>query len=208
MTDLPDSRLYLVLPQVFEPAGMATRLADVFSHVAIACVRIDLGAADEHAWTQAVNHAIGPCHDAEVALVVTDHFRLVEPLGLDGVHLSAAARTPVREVRKELGPDRIVGASAGASRHQGLVLAEAGADYVGLGPVGDAGALGDAERAGDELFQWWAEMIETPCVAEGGVTVEHAQRLSPWTDFVVPDSAIWQAPDAPEKLKAFEAALR
>ncbi len=45
----------------------------------------------------------------------------------------------MRDVRKALGADRIVGAFAGASRHKGMTLAEAGADYVAFGPVGEAG---------------------------------------------------------------------
>jgi thiamine-phosphate pyrophosphorylase len=133
----------------------------------------------------------------EVALVIADHHRLVVPLGLDGVHLGAS-RVPVREVRKVLGPDRIIGGFGGVSRHIGIALAEAGADYVALGPVGETGALGDGSRAEDALFQWWAEVIETPVVAEGGVTPDDAARLSPFADFVVPDPGVWTAPEGIE----------
>ena len=75
-----------------------------------------------------------------------------------------------------------------------MTLAEAGADYVSLGPVGDTGGLGDGSRAEDELFHWWAEMIETPVVAEGGVTPSDAARLAAYADFIVPDPAVWSAP--------------
>lgn len=183
-------------------------LSSALAATPVACVRLDLGAAAEEDWIRAANHVIGPCHAADVALVVTDHYRLVDALGLDGVHLSAAARTPLRDVRKELGDDRIVGAYAGASRHQGMVLGEAGADYVSFGPVGDTGSLGDDVRAEDEVFQWWGEMIETPSVAEGGVTVEDAARLSPHVDFVVPEQSIWEAPETvAARLQAFASAL-
>ena len=102
-----------------------------------------------------------------MALIVAEHWRLVAPLGLDGVHL-ASGRTPVRDARQALGRDRIVGAFAGASRHKGMTLADAGADYVAFGPAGETGLLGDEARAEDDLFRWWSEMIETPSVAEGG----------------------------------------
>lgn len=201
------SRLYLLLPRRFDPREFALRLTAVLAEVRTACVRLDLGEAPEEDWTEAVNHLIGPCHDVDVALVVTDHARLVEPLGLDGVHLSGT-RTPLRGVRDMLGPDRIVGAFAGASRHQGMVLAEAGADYVGIGPVGDTGVLSDAEPAGDALFAWWAEMIETPCIAEGGVSIEDAERLTAITDYVTPDVRIWDdEAQTIERLKAYEKVL-
>ena len=199
-------RLYLTLPDR-DPEALVPVLERVLSGVPVACVRLALGGeADEAAWTRAANHLAPICHTHDVALVVTDHFRLVAPLGLDGVHL-AASRTPLREVRKVLGPERIVGAAAGTSRHQGLVLAEAGADYVSFGPVRIEGALGDTTRADDDLFAWWSEMIETPCVAEGGVTLEDAVRLAATADFVVPGLAVWDEADPVATLAAFAEAL-
>ena len=195
MTEISDARLYLLLPPRFDPEEMRALLPRILAEVSVACVRLDLGPAPEEDWIRAANHLIEPCHAADVALVVTDHYRLAEALGLDGVHL-ANSRTPMREVRRALGNERIVGGWAGSSKHQGMVLAEAGADYVSLGPVGETGALGDDDRAEHELFTWWAEMIETPVIAEGGVTAEDAARLSPFTDYVVPSLAIWSDTEA------------
>lgn len=201
-------RLYLVIPALDDAEAMAGALGHALSEGHVACVRLDLGdAADEGAWTRAVNHLLPVCHGADVPLVIAEHHRLVAPLGLDGVHL-ARSRASVREVRKALGPDRIVGTFGGAERHRAMSLAEAGADYVALGPVRIDSALGDGQEAGDELFQWWAEMIETPVVAEGGVTVEDAARLGHVADFVVPDPAlVWDAPDPAAVVRAFAAAL-
>ena len=179
----------------------------ILAEVSVACVRLDLGPAPEEDWIRAANHVIEPCHHADVALVLTDHYRLAEQLGLDGVHL-ANTRTLLRDVRKALGPDRIVGGWAGASKHQSMILAEAGADYVSLGPVGDTGGLGDEVRADDALFAWWGEMIETPAVAEGGVSVTDAARLSPFIDYVVPDASVWADPDTTvARLKEYAAVL-
>jgi len=204
---LPAERLYLVTPQIVDPDPFGHHLEQVLSAVPVACLRVDLGDAAEAEWRSVLNHLIGPCHAHDVALIVTDHFRLVEPLGLDGVHLSHS-RMSVRDVRKELGKDRIVGAAAGTSRHQGLILAEAEADYVSFGPVGDTGVLGDDARAEDDLFAWWTEVVETQCVAEGGVSVEDAERLADITDFVVPDRRIWDdAATVIEVLKRYAAAL-
>ena len=143
-------------------------------------------------------------------LLVAEHWRLVVPLGLDGVHLGQGlgiGRTPLRDVRKALGAERIVGAFAGASRHRGMTLAEAGADYVAFGPVGETGLLGAEEHAPDELFEWWSEMIETPSVAEGAVTETDAARLAAFADFIVPDRRLWDDPNPVFRLAAFAAAL-
>ncbi len=187
------AQLYLVTPRAFDPAAFAAALEAALAAHPVACLRIDLGEAEEDTWRQAVNHLMPVAHAHEVALVVAEHHRLVGPLGLDGVHLRTS-RTPIREVRKKLGRERIIGAFAGASRHRGMTLAEAGADYVSLGPVAESGALGDGKLAGDDLFQWWAEMIETPVVAEGGLGPADAARLAPYADFLVPDPKIWADP--------------
>lgn len=205
MTDVPTERLYLVTPQSFDPEAFAPVLAAALAALPVACVRLDLGAAEEDAWRRAANHLIEPCHAADVALIITDHYRMVEPLGLDGVHLTG--RASVRDVRKALGKDRIVGAFAGVSRHDGMVLAEAGADYVAFGPVGETGTLGEDTRAEDDLFTWWAEMIETQSVAEGGVTPEDAARLADTADFIAPDRRVWDADNPIEALKPYAAAL-
>ena len=202
----PPARLYLVTPREFEPEPFATLLGRALAAHPVACLRLDLGAAPEEQWRAAANHLLPVAQAHEVALVIAEHHRLVVPLGLDGVHLGAS-RVPVREVRKALGPDRIVGASAGVSRHMGMTLANAGADYVTLGPVGETGALGDGSRAEDALFQWWAEVIETPLVAEGGVTPADAARLAPFADFVVPDPGVWTAPEGIEAALAPYAAV-
>ena len=209
MSTPPRARLYLVTPESMDPACFAPLLGRVLGTGAVACVRLDLGAAPEEEWRAAADHLLPVCHEADVALVVAEHWRLVQPLGLDGVHLGGAGsgRTPVREVRKALGADRIVGGFAGASRHRGMTLAEAGADYVAFGPVGETGLLGDDARAGDDLFAWWSEMIETPCVAEGGVSEADAARLAPVADFVVPDRRIWGEPDPGAAIAAFATAL-
>lgn len=206
MTAAPPPRIYLVTPPRLDPADWAPLLARLLAGQAVACVRLDLGTAPEDDWRQAANHLIGPCHDADVPLVVAGHPRLVEPLGLDGVHLGPGGGN-IRKLRKEFGPDRIIGAFAGASRHVAMSLAEAGADYVALGPVGDTGALGPEDRADDDLFAWWAEMIETPVVAEGGLTPADAARLAPHTDFIVPGPGLWQAADPVAALAEYVAAL-
>lgn len=193
----PESRLYLVTPAQLGAEALADAADRALGTGAVVCLRLDLGAAPEEAWREAAGRLLPVAGAHDVALVIADHYRLVEPLGLDGVHLGSS-RTPVREVRKALGGDRIVGVFAGASRHVGMTVADAGADYVALGPVGDVGALGDGTRAGDEVFEWWAEMIETPVVAEGGVMPEDAARLKDWADFVVPDLGVWEAPEGIE----------
>ena len=196
----PDAgpQLYLVTPGDFGDADTDTAAALLAAHP-VSCLRLALATTDETAWRRAATLLQPLCHARDVALVVTDHYRLVGPLGLDGVHL-ADRRTTVREARKTLGADAIVGAFVGTSRHDGMTAAEAGADYVAFGPVGDTGPLGDGTRADPDLFAWWAEMIETPVVAEGAIGPAEAASVAAHADFIVPDPALWRDADPAEAL--------
>lgn len=190
-----NAQIYLVTPERLAPEAMAELIARAIEAVDVACVRLDLGRlTDEDEWRRAANHLIPVCHGADIALIIAEHHRLVRPLGLDGVHLGIGTGS-VRAVRKELGGDAIIGAEGGTERHRAMSLAEAGADYVSLGPVADTGALGNGALAEPELFQWWSEMIETPVVAEGGIRAGTAAAIAPFAEFIVPDRRIWSDPD-------------
>ncbi|MGF1446491.1 MAG: thiamine phosphate synthase [Pikeienuella sp.] len=193
-------RLYLVTPTEIAPEALARITETLLASGTVACVRLDLGAAEDAAWIAAANALLPIAHSAEVPLLATDRADLVVSLGLDGVHLTRPG-SGIAALRKRLGKDRILGAFGGASRHMAMSLAEAGADYVALGPLHGDGAAEDA------LFAWWAEMIEIPCVAEGHATAEDAARLAETTDFIVPDPAIWTANDPASRLAAYAAAL-
>ena len=144
-------------------------------------------------------------HARDVALVIDQHLMMVERLGLDGVHLTDGARS-VRYARKELGPDPIVGAFCGTSRHDGMNAGEAGADYISFGPVG-ASALGDGSQVDPDLFDWWSKMIELPVVAEGALDADLIRQLAPVTDFFGIGDEVWGQDDPAAALGALISAM-
>ena len=195
MTDAP--QLYLMTPAGAQASTLGPQLAAVMEKFPVACLRIR-GGAEEDELGRLADLAREIAHSHDVAVVIDDHVQLAQRHGLDGVHLTAGPRG-IRSARKELGNDAIVGAFCGASRHDGLTAGEAGADYVSFGPIGDT-VLGRGEPAPLELFQWWSEMIEVPVVAEGAITRELIEQLSPITDFIAIGPEIWTHDDPVEVL--------
>lgn len=189
------ARFYLVTPPVLALEAFTDTLATLLDSEAIVCVRLGLAGASEEALMRAADTLRPVCHARDVPLVLTDHFRLVQPLGLDGVHLSDGPRQ-VKAARKALGADAIVGAHARASRHDGMNAAELGADYVSFGPVAPS-SLGDGTLAERDLFAWWSEMIEIPVVGEGGFSPDLAGTLAGELDFVALGDELWQHADNP-----------
>ena len=198
-------QIYLISPRDFELSSFSETLGAVLDARAIACVRLALASHDEDEVSRAADTLREVCHQRDVALVIDNHILLAERHGLDGVHLTDAARS-VRKARKQLGADAIVGAFCATSRHDGMSAGEAGADYVSFGPAG-ASTLEAGEQAEFEMFEWWSQMIEVPVVAEGALTTEVITHLAPVTDFFGVGEEIWKSDDPAAALRALLAPL-
>lgn len=193
MAENDHPQIYLITPPDFELEVFPDRLGAVLDAEEIACIRLALAGNDEDRIGRAADAVRQIAHDRDVAVVIETHLKLAERHGLDGVHLTDGARN-VREARKALGADAIVGTFCGTSRHEGMNAGEAGADYVAFGPVGET-ALGTGARAERDLFAWWSEVIEVPIVAEGGLTPAIAADFAPVSDFFGVGGEIWSADD-------------
>lgn len=197
---MPDApQLYLITPAGGQVSDLSALLGRLLDARPPACLRIP-GLGDESLLGRIADSVREIAHARDVAVVIDDHVRLAQRHGLDGVHLTDGARN-IRSARKELGPDAIVGAFCGSSRHDGMNAAEAGADYVSFGPIGQT-ALGHGEPAPLDLFRWWSDTIEVPVVAEGAITAALLAELMPACDFVALGAEIWGADDPLAALNA------
>lgn len=197
-------QIYLITPPAFELSEFLPRLASVLDGAEIACLRLALASQDEDRVSRTADAIREIAHDRDVALVIENHTGLVEKLGLDGVHLDGTRN--IRAARKTLGADAIVGSFVHTSRHDGMTAAEAGAEYVAFGPVGET-TLGSGETAPPDLFEWWSSMIEIPIVAEGSLDSALIETLAPVTDFFGVGEEIWWSDSPSAQLRSLTAAL-
>src|ERR1035438_9908 len=70
----------------------------------------------------------------QVKLILDDRADLIENIGFDGGHVDAGDLQPV-EVRRLLGPDRIIGTFGGGAAGMVPGILESTADYFSIGPV-------------------------------------------------------------------------
>lgn len=198
-------QIILVTPPELELATFPDLLLRCLDAVPVATLRLSLSARDEDRIARAADSLREIVHARDIPLVIDGHVLLAARLGLDGVHLLDGARS-VRKVRQDLGPDAILGAFCGGSRHDGMTAGELGADYVSFGPVGVTG-LGDGRRTERDVFEWWSEVIEIPVVAEGALDEDLVRDLAPVTDFFAFGPEIWNAEDPVARLRALDAAI-
>ena len=97
--------------------------------------------------------------------------------------------------RKQIGTDSIVGYGAGVSRHDAMIAAEGGADYVMLGPVAELDP---------ELLKWWQAVIETPLVVD--CVSDDLQTVAGVADFAMVSSGAFDG-DAVAAVRGFRAEL-
>ncbi len=206
MSDQDTPQIYLITPQEFELSGFPGQLAAILDALEIACVRLSLSTRDEDRIARSADQIRAVAHERDIPVLLDTHFRMVERLGLDGVHLTDGSRS-VRAVRKDLPDEAVLGAYCGASKHDGMTAGEIGADYIAFGPLADTG-LGDGTIADLDTFAWWSEMIELPVVAEGNLTAALIEQFAPVTDFFAIGAEIWDADDPLEALRSLTAPLK
>ncbi len=213
-SERPSAKLYLITPPRIEGAdNFVAMLKDVLSTGHITALQIRLKAADgtriDKNATRQLGGAIIPlAQSLGTAVFINDDVELAVELGADGVHLGRTDM-PVKEARALLSDDMIIGATCHDSRHLAMQAGEDGADYVAFGAFYPTRTKEAPTIATPDLLGWWQELMELPCVAIGGITVDNAAPLiEAGADFLAVSAGIWQHEDGPvAAAQAFAALL-
>ena len=115
------------------------------------------------------------------------------PISADGAHCATVAA--LKAALPQLKPERIAGAGGLATRHDAMLAAEQGADYVMFGEPDATGAR-PAFASIEEHVAWWAELFEIPCVGYAGSFNEIAPLVAAGADFVALGDFLWRDPNA------------
>ena len=116
------------------------------------------------------------CKEYKVPFVINDNVDIAIAMDADGVHVGQSDME-AGDVRKKLGPDKIVGVSA--STVEEAVLAEKrGADYLGVGAVFPTGSKDDAVDVSYDTLKAICEAVSIPVIAIGGISLENIHKLS------------------------------
>ncbi len=199
----PPTRLYLITPPQINLDEFVPTLEATLAAGDVACLQLRLKTADgmppDHELIAEAIAAIKPvalAHD--VAFLINDNPALAKEYDCDGVHIGQQDGT-VKQAREILGADKIIGVTCHNSRHLAMTAGEAGADYVAFGAFYPTQTKQVETTAELDLLSWWQEMMEPPCVAIGGISVDNAAPLvTAGADFLALSSGIWNYADGPE----------
>ena len=189
-TARPAQRLYLVTREI-EDAGEATRLlAAALAAADIAAVLLRLKEADERTLINRVKALVPSVQQAGAALVLDGHADIVARGGADGAHLTGIEAFTA--AAGSLKPDRIAGCGGLHTRHDAMLAAEQGADYVMFGEP-ERGRRPSFEAILDRV-EWWAEVFEIPCVAFAASLDEVSALAAAGADFIALGDWAWDDP--------------
>ncbi|MBV8821307.1 MAG: thiamine phosphate synthase, partial [Ktedonobacteraceae bacterium] len=116
-------------------------------------------------------------HERGVLFIVNDRIDVALAVDADGAHIGQGDDMPVQMARQLLGPQRILGVSAGNLTEAAAAVA-ADADYLSIGPICSTRAKADAGPAiGTHLIAELATRYTTPLIGIGGITATNAAEV-------------------------------
>ena len=134
------------------------------------------------------------CHRYHVPYVVNDSVEIALAIDADGVHVGQSD-IKGRNIRGLIGPDKILGISAGTVA-EAIAAEAAGADYIGVGAVFGTSTKKNARNLSVQKLMEITRAVSIPVVAIGGINATNLMELSgSGVDGVAVVSAIFGAED-------------
>ena len=189
----PAPRLYLATPRLADPSGFVRQLTVALDAGDVAAVLLRLAEVDERTLINCAKALAPPVQSKDAALLLDGRPDLVARAGADGAHLTGLAA--FTGAVGGLKPERIVGAGGLVTRHDAMLVAEQGADYVMFGEplVGDERPVQSGGRGPRRLV---GGSLEIPCVGFAGSVEEVAPLVAAGADFVALGDFLWRDPDS------------
>ena len=165
----------LHVPRLHVIADSAS-LADEAFRGGAPAVQVRIKGSSDAAVLAECKQIVAAAQRAQAVVIVNDRADIALAAGAHGVH-GGADDLPIAELRKLLGPTRLVGGTARdpdtALRHQ-----NDGASYVGVGPVyATATKDGLPELLGPAGVEKVAAAVDIPVIAIAGITAAQVPEL-------------------------------
>ena len=186
-------RLVLILPEGLEAAALKEALVAALKGGDVSSVilpQYDLSDVD---FQKRAAELVPLVQDAGAAALIAGDSRVAGRVKADGLHVTGPV-ADMAEAMERHSPKLIVGGGSAQERHTALELGELRPDYVFFGKL-DGDIKPEAHPKNLALGEWWASMIEIPCIVMGGTDLLSALAAAETgAEFVALRQAIFAAP--------------
>ncbi|MGK6311964.1 thiamine phosphate synthase [Neorhizobium sp. DT-125] len=186
-------RLVLIVPEGEDAAEVAKQLEEALSGGDVASVILPQYGLDDQAFQKRAEILVPIIQTAGAAALIAGDSRVAGRVKADGLHL-AGSPAELEEAIGKFAPKLIVGAGGAADRHQALEVGELRPDYIFFGKL-DGDIKPEAHPKNLALGEWWASMVEIPCIVMGGS--DHLSALAvaeTGAEFVALRTAVFSNP--------------
>jgi thiamine-phosphate pyrophosphorylase len=195
----PSNRCRLVL--IASPAGEVPATVEAIAKALkggdVASVLLAAFGATEEKFRDWAADAVPVIQAAGAAAVIVDDTQAAGRAKADGVHISGGKDVLADAVRK-FQPRWIVGTGVASSRHDALELGEERPDYFFAGKL-EGDAQPEPNPKALDLAEWWAAMIEIPCIVMAGYAPESVVLAAKaGAEFVAVNAAVFGGGRDPE----------
>lgn len=169
-------RLVLVTPEFREAAEAARIVGEALKGGDVASVIIPQYGADDTSFQKIAEALVPVVQQTGAAALVAGDSRVAGRARADGLHITGGV-AELGEAIEKFTPKLIVGGGNAQDRHKALEMGELQPDYVFFGKL-DGDIKPEAHPKNLALAEWWASMIEIPCIVMGGTDVASALAIA------------------------------
>ncbi|MFL2811393.1 MAG: thiamine phosphate synthase [Paracoccaceae bacterium] len=179
------AKIYLIV----DITSSDIELRNILKNNPIGCVRIsgvtELSAHEK----KKIREFKELCHRNDLAVLLEDNYEFALKNEFDGVHFTKRP-SEIQKVLKLKPNDFLVGVDCSYSKHQGLMTAELGVDYISFKVDCNKNNY-NSNSYSDNLISWWYETIEIPLVVENVKSINEIKDLSVICDFISIPPIYW-----------------
>lgn len=184
----PPNRCRIVL--IAPPLASAEHICSAFEGGDVASLILPENGMDDAAFQAFAEKVVPVAQAAGVAVVIAGDSRIAGRVHADGIHLDAG-KDELAEAIERLQSKMMVGAGGAKTRDDALDLGETRPDYIFFGRFG-YDTKPEAHSRNLSLGQWWAEMIQIPCIVMAGSDLASVAAVAATgAEFVALSSAVY-----------------
>jgi len=179
-------RIVLIVP----PGIPAERVRAAFDGGDVASLILPQYGMDEASFQTFAKQIVPAAQDKGIAVVVAGDTRIAGRVHADGLHVEAG-KTELAETIDSFQAKMMVGCGGAKTRDDALELGEMRPDYIFFGRFG-YDTKPEPHSRNLSLGQWWAEMIEIPCIVMAGSDIASVEAVAATgCEFVALSSAVF-----------------
>jgi thiamine-phosphate pyrophosphorylase len=169
-------RLVLVMPETDDADAAAQMIGEALRGGDASSVIIPQYGMDDTTFQKLAEKVVPVIQQAGAAALIAGDSRVAGRAKADGLHIVGNVEALGEAIEKHV-PKLIVGGGNAQDRHRALEIGELQPDYIFFGKI-DGDIKPEAHPKNLALAEWWASMVEIPCIVMGGTNPESILEIA------------------------------